>query len=439
MKSALIFVQRHVLPAVVFFGLALALAQTDWLQRFENITLDLRTRWRTRFQPEADPAIVILGIDDNSLKIFDRWPWPRRVHGQMLYAVAQAKPGVVAWDILFTEPSEQDLSIVAGAKQMPGKVIFAAYSSDEPPDPAAAATPVPDRPEAITRIEGDPTTIYSAVSALLPVAPLRAAGLTAFVDTPAGPDGVRRVAPMLVRVQDRVYPSLSLQTVLRYWDLSVADVRVRVGDAIYVEGAKVRRRIPIDASGGYLVNYRRSIAGFNVLSYSTVVTDFTQRYLQKQDLKVPEVAGKILLVGQMSTGLSDNGPTPFSPETPLVLVHANVVENILREDYARQLPEIPVWLGGVGVGVAGGAVLRGKDAPTSGVGVGATWAGAGVGRAPRPTELRQAASRPSESRSYTFVSAVSYRLPPWNTVRSSSILLGPYLSMRKATRLRLWA
>jgi adenylate cyclase len=265
---------------------------------------------------------------------------------------------------------------------LPGRVIFAAVSSDAPPDPATASLPESGVQETITRIEGDQTKIYSDVSALMPVPSLRAVGLTAFVDTPAGPDGVRRVAPMLVRVRDRVYPSLSLLAVLRYWGLSVADVRVRVGDAIYIEGKKVRRRIPIDETGAYFVNYRRSFAGlprldeidgekerevrpiegaksqpvlparFNVLSYATVVTDFTMHYVEKADIKVPDLAEKILLVGQMSTGLSDNGPTPFSAETPLVLVHFNVIENILREDYARQLPGVPFWLGGVGVALA---------------------------------------------------------------------------------------
>jgi CHASE2 domain len=64
------------------------------------------------------------------------------------------------------------------------------------------------------------------------------------------------------------------------------------------------------------------------------------------DKDLPDLSGRILLVGQVATALTDNGPTPFSGFTPLVLVHANVIENILREDYGRRVPAGWMWLGG---------------------------------------------------------------------------------------------
>jgi adenylate cyclase len=365
MKPSLAFARKHVLPAIVFFGVALPIGQIEWVRRIENLTLDQRTRWRAHFQASADPQVMLLGIDDDSLKIFNRWPWPRNVHAQMLAAVAPAKPSVVAWDVVFSEPGNPeifDVTLAAGARQLPGRVIFAAYSSNDVPDPPIDWATIVPTLQPIRKIEGDVRTIYSDASALLPIPRLRAAGLTAFVDTPAGFDGVRRIAPMLVRVGDYVYPSLSLHAVLRHFGLTVDDVRVHIGDAIYIEGGRIRRRIPIDETGGYFVNYRhgaqfvdaKTTGGFPLLSYAWVVEHFTEHYLQnKPDVEVPDIAGKIILVGQMSVGLSDNGPTPFSPETPLVLVHANVIENILRNDFVRRISNVSVWIGAVLLGVIG--------------------------------------------------------------------------------------
>jgi len=354
MKISPTFLRWQLLPALLFFTGACFFGQIDWVKRVENLTLDQRTRWRTHFQEKGDPRVAILGIDDDSLKVYDRWPWTRRVHGQMLMALAPAKPAVVAWDILFPEVSDSDMAVVVGARQLPGKVIFAAYASDAPPDPAAPPPKAEASLRPITQIEGDSSKLYSGLSADLPVPRFRDVATTAFVDTPAGPDGVRRNVPMLVRIGDKVYPSLSLQSLLVYWGLSAVNVRVRLGDAIYIVDPKNPRRIPIDETGGYLVNYRHAIAGLQVLSYATVVTAFTEHYLQgKKHDDVPDVSGKILLVGQFSTGLSDNGPTPFSPESPLVLVHANVIENILREDYAHQVPSWPIAAGGVVIAVVG--------------------------------------------------------------------------------------
>ena len=71
----------------------------------------------------------------------------------------------------------------------------------------------------------------------------------------------------------------------------------------------------------------------------------------------PSVAGKIVLVGHVAEGLTDNGPTPFSGLTPLVLVHANVIDNILHDDHARHASTLWVWIAGVIVSVAGLAIF----------------------------------------------------------------------------------
>jgi adenylate cyclase len=239
-------------------------------------------------------------------------------------------------------------------------VIFAAYASNDAPIVQAAPDELtPDLTQPITRVEGDATKLFSAPYALLPVAPLRSVALTAFVDTPAGHDGVRRTVPLVVRVKDKVYASLALQSVLRFWNLTVADVRVRPGEAIFIEGRDVTRRIPIDEAGRFLVNYRHNIADFlardQAPGHAQIAFAFRKKYVERADpgVPLPNLGGKIALVGLVAPGLPDNGPTPLSPETPLVFVQANIVGNILREDYA--LPANPLWVWGLAlvVGVAG--------------------------------------------------------------------------------------
>ncbi len=347
------FFRQQLVPALIFLGLALALAQSHWLQRIEDVTLDFRTRYRAAHQTPPDPRVAVIGVDDDSLQRFGRWQdWPRRNHGLLMRSLAAApeKPAVVGWDVLFPEQSADDDHLVDGALALPGRVIFAAYASDDAPLGGAVPDELaPDISQPITRIEGDASTIFSAPYALLPVAPLRSVALTAFVDTPAGTDGMRRTVPLLVRVKDRVYPSLALQSVLRFWNLTVADVRVRVGEAIFIEGKHVQRRIPIDETGRFLVNYRHVIADYlargQAPGHAQVAIGFRQKYVDRTDptMTVPDLGGKIVLVGLVAPGLSDNGPTPLSPETPLVFVHANIVGNILGEDYARVANLWWVW------------------------------------------------------------------------------------------------
>ncbi|MBL9187003.1 MAG: adenylate/guanylate cyclase domain-containing protein [Opitutaceae bacterium] len=353
MTSRPAFFRHQLAPALICLGLAWALGQSQWLQRIEDVTLDFRTRFRAANQEPPDPRVAVIGVDDDSLQRFGRWQdWPRRNHGLLLrsLAAAPAKPAVVGWDVLFPEPSPDDEHLVDGALALPGRVIFAAYASDDAPLGAAAPDELaPDLSQPIARIEGDASTLFSAPYALLPVAPLRSVALTAFVDTPAGADGVRRTVPLLVRVKDQVYPSLALQSVLRFWNLTVADVRVRVGEAVFIEGKDVQRRIPIDAAGRILVNYRHIIADYLARGlapgHAQVAIGLHQKYVEHKEpgLPVPDLGGKIVLVGLVAPGLSDNGPTPLSPETPLVFVHANIIGNILGEDYAHRANPFVVW------------------------------------------------------------------------------------------------
>ncbi len=363
MNSRPAFFRQQLAPALICMGFAFALAQSHWMQRVEDMTLDFRTRFRIAHQPPPDPRVAVIGVDDDSLQRFGRWQdWPRRNHGLLLRALAAAPetPAVVGWDILFPETSPDDEHLIDGAQALPGRVIFAAYATDDAPLNAAAPDELaPDLTQPITRIEGDASMLFSAPYALLPIAPLRSVALTAFVDTPAGSDGVRRKVPLLVSVKGRVYPSLALQSVLRFWNLTVADVRVRAGDAIYIEGKGITRRIPIDEAGRLFVNYRHVIADYlaqrQAPGHAQVAIGLHKKYVEHVDpgVPVPDLGGKIVLVGLVAPGLSDNGPTPLSPETPLVFVHANIVENILREDFARAANPVVVWGAALLFGIVG--------------------------------------------------------------------------------------
>jgi adenylate cyclase len=366
-KRVIAFAKQHFAPAFACFGLAFALGATPWLQRLENTTLDFFTQFRASpeirkqffgARPVADPRVVIVGIDDGSIETYGRWPWDRRRHAKFMQGLSFGKPPVIAWDILFTESSDEaaDSALQTAAETLDHRVVFGAFTSDDDPgQPAPVATSNP----AFTRIEGDTSKLPSSAFALRPILPLQATGFTAFVDTPPGKDGVRRTVPLLQQVGGRVYPSISLQTLMVYGGVGAQQVRIVLGDAIYLEGDTFQRRIPIDEHGLYFVNYRYALDGCNSYAFAPLTEDYYEKYVNKQAIEgLPAVDNAIILVGQLSTGLSDNGVTPFGAETPLVLVHANVIDNILNEDYALSVPHLPVLLAGLALGVLGLVILE---------------------------------------------------------------------------------
>lgn len=364
MKAFLQLLKRNVLPSALCFGVALALAQTTWIQNVQNQALDVRTRWRAAYQPPSDPRVAVIGIDDESIERMGRWPFPREFHGQFLVLASAAKASVVAWDILFTEPDtaapQNDTKLIGGAlvSRLRGtEVIFGAVTN-ETPGPAGSAPLT--RP--IERIEGDISKLHGDEAMLPPLPALQDRAQIGMVDTPPGPDGVRREVPLLARVGDKVYFSLSMQALLRFWKVKPEEVSVRLGDAIYIKTSTIERRIAINETGRYLINYRFGLEGANTFGYAALLEGLNRAQVEGvADPNLPDLSGKILLVGQVATALTDNGPTPFSGFTPLVLVHANVIENILREDYVRRVPAGWMWLGGTLAGIIGLATLSNRS------------------------------------------------------------------------------
>src|SRR5574341_445221 len=54
----------------------------------------------------ADSKVFLIGIDDPSLRIIGRWPWPRFNHAALLEQLSRKPPTALGFDILFHEPEE---------------------------------------------------------------------------------------------------------------------------------------------------------------------------------------------------------------------------------------------------------------------------------------------------------------------------------------------
>ncbi len=339
------------LPALVCFVLALAFAQTDWLKRFENVTFDSRAQVRARFFPtHPRDDVVLIGIDQASLNNpgLGRWPWKRSVHGDFLQLVGRVKPSVVTWDILFDDPSEEDALFARGIKRGNLEVVLGGARGEtdqgfKPGAPELSKIRIAPLPH----VEGDRTTMVSSETMSVPLLPLGEVADIAFVDAPPAADGVLREVPMVVRIGDQVYPGLALRSLMHHWHVTPEEVVVKLGDAVVIKNDFVNHRIPIDASGRYLINYRHSVLEeFSSAGYSETYSALHHKFVEKKDVPVPELTGRILLVGQTADALTDFGPTPLAPHTPLVFVHANVLENVLNGDFARRAATWPIWCGG---------------------------------------------------------------------------------------------
>lgn len=99
--------------AILSFLLIMGLSATRLIKEFELKTIDFRFRLRPQIAVKND--IVMIDIDDESLRKYGRWPWPRTRIAQIVKGLNRHQAARVLIDIEFVDPSQ--ITVAAGQKQ----------------------------------------------------------------------------------------------------------------------------------------------------------------------------------------------------------------------------------------------------------------------------------------------------------------------------------
>jgi adenylate cyclase len=332
-----------IFAAVITLGVGLAL-QFSFGNGLEDWMGDKMQTWRyhllARLEPgrRPDARLVLASIDQQSVSDLGRWPFPRGVHGQFMGWLSATKPKAVAWDILFTEyttmppPLAADDQLLVQGAQMLSCMISAASSDESSGLTLEKDDTGPTKP--LTRLHGDTRALSPSPFAIVPFPELRQVSTFGFADADA--EHLRRLIPLVVSINGKVFPSLDLQTLMQFWDVPADAVEVDLGRAITLprrEGGPVR--IPIDAQGRLLVNYRARFSDFQTMSYSYMGRGLSDLYNGKPSKfsdALPPLRGSIVVVGSTLSG-TDESPIPIDAYSPLVAAHLNVLNNVLQGDY----------------------------------------------------------------------------------------------------------
>ena len=367
------FFRRHrmriaISLAIVMLFLANAVGSLpyDFTARLENYAYDLRLR--LTMPNTVDKRIVIVDIDEKSLKEEGHWPWSRNKLAQMVdqlfdhYGIK-----VLGFDMVFAEKDEssglQKLESLAKTELGQNNDFQAALSRLRPKlDYDGLLTrSLQDRPVALGYVfrhdldetassGGLPESIFKGAEGM---APIQASAFTGnvtelqkaavaggyFSVSPhvVGKDGVFRRISVLETYKNDVYESLSFAVAKLALGAAVIAPEYGVGAGGYqaVEALLVgKNRIPIDGDFAALVPYRGLQYSFPYVS----ATDVLHGKVPAETLK-----GAIVLVGTTAPGLMDLRSTPVQNVYPGVEVHANLIAGILDET----IKERPVYILGV--------------------------------------------------------------------------------------------
>src|SRR5690349_7821926 len=97
--------------------------------------VDLRlkdARFRLRGPVKTNSGVIIVAVDNKSVKEIGRWPWSREITARLLDKLAEYGTKVTALDIVFSEPqAEARDRALARAVKSSGNVVMGYFLRNE--------------------------------------------------------------------------------------------------------------------------------------------------------------------------------------------------------------------------------------------------------------------------------------------------------------------
>ena len=264
--------------------------------------------------------VVLINIGEKSLKVNGQYPWPRQYYAQMVIDVANANGGVLGWTIMFPEADRfkgdeifanllmENKVNVPGARRNPinFNVLSQATSTrgiktTGPHIGTGTIGPVPAKeyllkwPNLVTNIPLLETVVNGK-------------GVTASAPQP---DNQTRTYPLAITVGDRLYPSFAIEMlrvskgqksyIVKTSDIGIQEVAVKGYDPIVTQ-----------SDGTAYIRFNNT---FEEIEYTGADS-------------VPNLAGKMVIVGVTAEGIANPVPTAGGNLYPQQ-IQAHMLQNFI--------------------------------------------------------------------------------------------------------------
>ncbi|MBY0582495.1 MAG: adenylate/guanylate cyclase domain-containing protein [Sphingomonas sp.] len=350
-------------------------------------------------RPYEDAPVRIVDIDNDTIRKFGQWPWPRTDLASLTKRLGDAGATVIAYDIVFSEAdrtspariarslarTSSDERALSALRALPDNdAVFASQLAESPTVLGYFLTRegkrAADPPKAGIVVLGSAPNagLPSFTNAIEPLPALRASATgSGFVSLVGDADGIIRKAPLLADQNGQILPSLALDALRAAQGAGSIAVKSSNasgevgGDGGDVVSIKVGQfEVPTTHAGELWMyftapNPDRVVPAWQIMSGALSQAQMEQIF-----------GGRIVFVGTGAAGLRDLVATPIADRELGVMVHAQAVEQMIlgqflsRPDWAEGLERSVMIVFGILL-----AVLLPRLGATMGAGLGAVMVG----------------------------------------------------------------
>ena len=266
-------------------------------------------------KPIPADDIVLVNIDEAALDKYGQYPFPRGTYADIIADIYKSKPAVIANTILFLDPDRfKTDSVLAKAMEEYPLILAQTVGNCKRNNATTKRTGV--------AIIGDGSSDflpnYPCVLDNVSILQDKAIGV-GITSTMPELDGVVRRVPMLAMSNGEYYPAFALEI-----------LRAAAGEASY--------QAKITETGVEAVRIPQ-FATITTDAYSRVFVNWNYRFTEYSVAEpLPDLSGKIVILGVTAAGIANPVPTPVGSVYPHA-VQATLLHTLLQGDSVA----IPAW------------------------------------------------------------------------------------------------
>ncbi|MGR9012194.1 MAG: CHASE2 domain-containing protein [Gammaproteobacteria bacterium] len=333
--------------ALLLLLIAVQISSPSFIIKIRNSSYD----WFQRLHPRVyqDAPVKILAIDDQSLEKIGQFPWPRTKIAELIDKLQRSGAKVIVFDMLFSEQDRTSPKELAKRFQQYPEL---SHQLDSLPDNDATLIAAMNKAAVVTGfmfkpdeyksplptvkghvfVQGNSPVLKCFSNSISSLPSIEAAGKgNGTFSYIADEDGVIRTVPLLMCLQDRLYPSISAEAVRLFKQQNQYTIQTTEAD----NNANIEQiligDLPVNSNGeGYVwLNYTHSLPERYIPAWQ----------LFEDQVKIDDIKDKIVFVGVTAGALMDMRFNPFGYLIPGVEVHAQLTEQLLQSSYLTK----PYW------------------------------------------------------------------------------------------------
>ncbi len=296
--------------------------------------------WRVGASSRAERRVVLVDIDEASLRELGAWPWSRNTMAELASRLNDAGARVQAYDITFADSRAGDEALQAAWSSV-APVVAQLFSVDPAVTPTtgtlAGALATPGCPPFAPPSFGH----YGTSGSLLAARPV-----IGHITPRVGADGVVRQLPAVICRDGRSYVSLALATLWRAaqadpapgaagvslagpdweWNMSAGSLPFSawLAPTAWLTSASLPGWVvPLDDQGNMRVPYALRRQAFASISAAEVI---------KGRVNLDPLRGAIVVVGATAFGMGDTVATPHGAVASGLEVHTQALVGLLDQN-----------------------------------------------------------------------------------------------------------